>query len=373
MLTSLNIPTCLRTATSSIKTPSVVLSKELLRGQCGTFLKYEPNITTFYSMKANSAPELLREINMLGIAFEVSSEEELKILLAEGIPVEKIITSNPVKSNDFVLFASQHGIHQFVADSIDELHKLAKLAQNCEVIIRIVTDNSESGWPLDEKYGVEPIEALKLLLTARDLGLQPSGLTFHVGSQCRGLSSWKNALVTSANIWKQAQLKGIELKTLNLGGGFPAAHDEGVPSVPEIMDLILDSTQTLFPDGVSLMAEPGRGLVGNTGVLVASVIGKSHRQDKNWLYLDVGVFNGLMETVGGISYSFTPKENSENQPVKNWVLAGPSCDSFDIIGRDILLPELFIGDQILIYPGGAYTTAYASNFNGMSIPKTYMM
>ncbi len=324
-------------------------------------------------MKANSAPELLKEINRSGVAFEVSSEEELRILLAEGIPVEKIITSNPVKSTEFVLYASQHGIHQFVADSQDELQKLAKLAKHSEVIIRIVTDNSESGWPLDEKYGVEPMEALNLLLTAKQLGLKPSGLTFHVGSQCRGLSSWQSALDTSAKIWRQAELNGIELKILNLGGGFPAAHDDCVPSVPEIMDLILKSTKTLFPESVSLVAEPGRGLVGNTGVLIASVIGKSNRQGKDWLYLDVGVFNGLMETVGGISYLYTPKENTKSQTVKNWVLAGPSCDSFDIIGRDIPLPDLFIGDKILIYPGGAYTTVYASNFNGMSIPKTYMV
>ncbi|MQF82658.1 type III PLP-dependent enzyme [SAR202 cluster bacterium AD-802-E10_MRT_200m] len=373
MIPNINIPACLRTAPDSITTPSVLLNKELLRKQCDTFLSYAPRITTFYSVKANPVPELLQEINRLGVGFEVSSQEELKVLLSEGIPVEKIITSNPVKSNEFIHYAVENGIRRFVADSQNELQKLAGLASNCEVIIRFITDNSESGWPLDEKFGAEPRDALSLLLTAKQLGLNPSGLTFHVGSQCRGLSSWQNALETSVQIWNQIRLQGIVLKTLNLGGGFPAAHDLGVPSVPQIMDFILKFTETLFPNDVSLIVEPGRGLVGDTGILITSVIGKSYRQGKDWLYLDVGVFNGLMETVGGISYSFTPTENSGGQTIKNWTLAGPSCDSFDIIGREIPLPDLLIGDKILIYPGGAYTSAYASNFNGISIPKTYLV
>ena len=364
---------CLTEGFARRKTPFLLMRRQLLQEKCAAFTRYAPRVMTHYSVKANPAPQLLREMEKLGLWFEVSSQDELRTVLSLGVPKEKISTSNPVKSIGFVRYAAKQGVRRYVVDSQEEVEKLARLAADSEVLVRLVTDNSESAWPLDEKYGVESDEALDLLLEARRLGLRPLGVTFHVGSQCTGLSSWRSALEKAAKVWRRALNKGIHLRVLNLGGGFPAAHVEQVPPVHEIMDRVLGCMEELFPDDVSLVAEPGRALVGDVGVLVTSVIGKARREGRDWMYLDVGVFNGLMEAVGGITYRFMPTGTNSKNGVKSWVLAGPSCDSFDVIARDVPLPDLQVGERVMIYPGGAYTTAYASRFNGMPVPKTYLL
>ena len=354
------------------RTPHLLMSRRTLQEKAAEFTSFAPRVQTLYSVKANPAPQLLAFFMGLDIGYEVSSLVELRRVLSLGAPVERICTSNPVKSPEFIRYAYRRGLSEYVMDSSEEVRKLARYAPGSGVLVRLAVDNTESAWPLDEKYGVEPAEAVELLLDARDRGLQPQGITFHVGSQCTGLASWRAALEKSAEVWRQAAGQGVALTALNVGGGFAAHHTEEVPTITESLQTIVSCADELFPPGTELRAEPGRGLVGDAGVLVASVIGTARRGSQDWVYLDAGVFNGLMETVGGLSYSIVPVNGREQRPERTWVVAGPTCDSFDVVSRETMLPQLSAGDRVAITPAGAYTTSYASHFNGAYIPRTYL-
>ena len=354
------------------RTPFLLMSRRTLREKAAEFTAFAPRVQTLYSVKANPAPQVLSFFMGLDIGYEVSSLAELRRVLALGAPAEQVATSNPVMPPEFIRYAYRKGLRKYVMDSPEEVRKLARYAPGSGVLVRLAVDNSESAWPLDEKYGVEPGEAVELLLLARERGLRPIGVTFHVGSQCTGIASWRAAMEKVAEVWRQAAAQGITLTALNVGGGFPAHHTEDVPTATESLQTIVSCADELFPPGTELHAEPGRGLVGDAGVLVASVIGTARRSGQDWVYLDVGVFNGLMETVGGLSYSIVPVNGREHSPERTWVVAGPTCDSFDVVSRDTLLPEPSTGDRVAITPAGAYTTSYASRFNGASIPRTYL-
>ena len=354
------------------RTPFLLMSRRTLREKAAEFTAFSPRVQTLYSVKANPAPQVLSFFMGLGIGYEVSSLPELRRVLSLGTPVEQVATSNPVMPPEFIRFAYRKGLREYVMDSSEEVRKLARYAPGSGVLVRLAVDNTESAWPLDEKYGVEPTEAVELLLDARERGLRPSGVTFHVGSQCEGVASWRAAMEKAADVWRRSAAEDMALTALNVGGGFPAHHTEDVPTATESLQTIVSCADELFPPGTELRAEPGRGLVGDAGVLVSSVIGTARRGGQDWVYLDAGVFNGLMETVGGLAYSIVPVNGREQRPERAWVVAGPTCDSFDVVSRETLLPGLSAGDRGAITPAGAYTTSYASNFNGASIPRTYL-
>ena len=354
------------------KTPFLLMSRRTLREKAAEFAAFSPRVQTLYSVKANPAPQVLAFFMGLDVGYEVSSAAELRRVLALGAPSERVSTSNPVKSPEFIRYAYRKGLRDYVLDSPEEVRKLARYAPGSGVLVRLAVDNTESAWPLDEKYGVEPPEAVELLLDARDRGLRPQGATFHVGSQCTGLASWRAAMEKAADVWRRSAAQGVGLTALNVGGGFAAHHTDDVPTVTESMQTIVSCADELLPPGTELHAEPGRGLVGDAGVLVASVIGTARRSGRDWVYLDAGVFNGLMETVGGLAYSIVPVNGGVRGPERARVVAGPTCDSFDVVSREAMLPALSAGDRVAIAPAGAYTTSYASRFNGASIPRTYL-
>ena len=353
--------------------PYILMDKEILTEKVSQFSGFGSKVKTYYSVKANPDLNLLKFIGSLGVGFEIASSNELDRLLKFNVPSRRIISGNPMKIPSFIRHAYKSGIREFVIDSADEIDKIMKFAPGSRVIVRIVTDNSESSWPLTEKFGLPPDEAAYLLIKAKSFGLSPSGVTFHVGSQCTGFFSWTEAIKNAALVWALAEKNGMKLTHLNLGGGFPAKHEIGVPRVEDIMKHILSCVTELFPEEISLSVEPGRALVADAGTLITTVIGTAFREGKNWMYLDSGVFNGLMESVGGITYRFQPLSTAVSLEMDEWILAGPSCDSFDVIARGVTLPKLKVGDRISISPAGAYTSAYASNFNGMKIPPVILV
>ena len=355
------------------KTPFLLFDRHILREKAAEFAAFQPRIKTFYSAKANSTPKLLEYLGVLGLGFEVSSIEELRRVLSVRQSTADVSTSNPIKPPEFIDYAYRNGIDEFVIDSVEELYKVASIAPSSKILVRLSVDNTESGWPLDKKFGVSTEEAIELLILSQDKGLHPLGLTFHVGSQCTGYSSWGKAMSEAAFVWKNVASKGITLEVLNVGGGFPAHHIPDVPTAKQLLETIASHATELFAPPITLRVEPGRGLVGDAGWLVTSVIGKAVREGRDWLYLDVGIFNGLMEAVGGIEYQFDGLNSPRGNHRREWVLAGPTCDSFDVISRKIVLPDLAVGDRLTIFPAGAYTTCYASRFNGVSIPRTHLV
>ncbi len=350
--------------------PYLFLDKDVIREKVSIIGKNIKNSKVFYAVKANPDVEVLRFLNELGIGFEIASEGELKILASLGVEASRIITSNPVKTLKFLHEAGLYGIKYYAFDSKYEVDKIVRYAPNSKVYVRLSVSNEGSEWPLSKKFGVEIEDALELLRYSKDRGLEPVGITFHVGSQCNNVYNWHSALDKAKELFDLAKDRGIELNLLNLGGGYPIRYTKKVLQIETIEKKINSALMQKFSQNLDIFIEPGRAIIGDAGIFVATVVGKAKREEENWLYLDIGVFNGLMESVGGIKYKYVV--GSRNEP-KRWTIAGPSCDSFDVIDRDVELPEPEIGNLILILSVGAYTISYASEFNGFPIPKTVLV
>jgi ornithine decarboxylase len=356
-----------------IVTPFLLIDREKVREKVALIGRHIKNAKLFYAVKANPDIKVIKFLNKLKTGFEIASEGELELLSSIGVEASRIISSNPVKSLKFLKLAASYGVDRFSFDSVDEVDKLMKYIPGCRVYIRLTVPNEGSEWPLSKKFGVELDEALELLLYAAKRGLKPAGITFHVGSQCTNAYSWNIALDKAKALWDMAGKKGLKLKLLNIGGGYPINYTKNVVGIETIERNINTLIYERFPEDVDIYMEPGRAVVGDAGIFVSTVIGKAKREDEEWLYIDVGVFNGLMESVGGIKYTYIVESNRQARSRKLWTMAGPSCDSFDVIDKNVLLPEPEVGNLILILSSGAYTISYASEFNGFSIPKTILI
>jgi len=355
---------------TDLEPPYLLMDKAKVRQKVHAIGKNIRNSEVYYAVKANPDIEILKLINSLGIGFEIASEGEMSVLESIGVTSDKMITSNPIKTFRFLRMAAESGVDYFSYDSEAEVLKMREYAPGANLYVRLTVPNEGSEWPLSKKFGVEVEEAVELLLLAKKKGLNPIGITFHVGSQCTNMYNWNSALDKAKDLWDRAEKAGIRLSLLNIGGGYPIRYTKDVVGIPTIEKNINKAIHQKFPKKTRILIEPGRSVVGDAGIFVTKVIGKTSRGDEQWLSIDVGVFNGLMESVGGIKYSYVVEGSKD---IKKWTLAGPSCDSFDVIEKNIILPEPAIGSYILILSCGAYTISYASEFNGFSIPRTILI
>jgi ornithine decarboxylase len=355
-------------------TPSLMIDFNRINQTYARFEAAFPGAHIDYAMKANANPQVVRRVVELGGGLEIASPAELTLALEAGAQPDRIICSNPIKTPAFLKRLEAAGAFAVVVDSTDEVEKVAQHMPGSRVYIRLAVDNTGSVLPLAGKFGVDGDTALELCDLARSLGLQVIGLSFHVGSQCLKVSNWTNAIRACGEVWRAAAERGHQFYFLDVGGGFPAGHHHtpSIPTIEEIGAAVMGAVDDYIPatDGLMLILEPGRGLVGESGWLVTSVVGKAKRGADTWLYLDAGVFNGLMETYEG----FPPVVrvlalDAADRPLARYTLAGPSCDSCDVIARGIDLPEVGIGDRLLFVDAGAYTNEYAAAFNGFPIPQ----
>ncbi|MDA8387221.1 MAG: type III PLP-dependent enzyme [Nitrospiraceae bacterium] len=370
--------------THEVETPVLLMDGEQVKRKAAAIGKNIRGSKVFFAVKANPGLEVVRFLAGLGLNFEIASEGELELLARLGVEAGRIITSNPVKTFKFLERAAAYGIKYYAYDSREEVEKLARMVPGAKVYLRLSVPNEGSEWPLSKKFGVEIDEGAALISHAARRGLDPVGITFHVGSQCTNVYNWNNALYKAKILWEIAAGNGINLSVLNIGGGYPVRYTKVVMGIERIEKNIDGLIGELFPPGISVFIEPGRAVVGDAGVFVSRVIGKSRRADEDWLHLDVGVFNGLMESVGGIRYSYIVERNpaaggggqsgeTDGSARRPWTVAGPSCDSFDVIDTNVMLREPAVGDLVLVLSCGAYTTSYASEFNGFAIPKTLLV
>ncbi len=355
------------------KTPTNVLDYNIISGTFDRFVESFPGADIFYAMKANANPLISKLVVQKGGGLEIASLAELERAFDAGATGQRIICSNPIKNPAFLKRMQATDVYAVVVDSTDEVEKVARFMPGARVYVRLAVDNTGSVLPLAGKFGVDGATALELLDMARDLGLIPIGLSFHVGSQCLNPRNWVNAIRACGDVWRAAEEHGHDFYFLDLGGGFPAGHyhTESIPTIEEIGDGVMRAIADYLPatSNLMLVLEPGRGLVGESGRMLATVEGKAQRGSDTWIYLDVGVFNGLMETYEG----FPPvvrvqAEDADSRPLMRYTLAGPSCDSCDVVARHIELPELHIGDRLVFYDTGAYTSEYAAAFNGFPVP-----
>lgn len=361
-------------APGRVRTPVLLMDRDRIREKASLIGSGIKRSRVFYALKANPDPGVLGLVKSLGLGFEIASEGELRLLRKLGVEAGRIITSNPVKSPDFIRAAAKYGVGLFAFDSIDEVLKLSRLAPGAGVYVRLAVPNEGSEWPLGRKFGVEPDPALELLIEAAARGLEPVGITFHVGSQCLDMHSWDTALHKARALWEMAAGEGIGLRLINIGGGYPVSYTKGVVAIEAIERNIDRIISENFPPETEVLLEPGRAVVGDAGVMVSSVVGKALRGRERWVQLDVGVFNGLMESLGGIKYSYV-SEHSGTRARRRlaYTVAGPSCDSMDVMSTEVMLYEPEVGGLVLVLSAGAYSTAYASEFNGFPAPGTMLV
>ena len=296
----------------------------------------------------------------------MASVLEMRRLLDLGLPLENVIFSSTVKVPAHVQEAVRYGIDRFAFDSATEIEKIATFAPGSRVILRLEVPHQGSRWPLAAKFGVPAAEAVDLLRQAKDAGLHPYGVSFHVGSQCLRKESWTEAVEICARVWRQAQQAGIRLRLLNLGGGLPSRYTEDTPSVSEIGSHLTHRLADLFDDDVEYAIEPGRFISADAGSIVTTVIGNAVRRGKPWIFVDLSIYAGLLEVIGGWTY---PMLTSQDQlPKRPTTLAGPTCDSTDILAVDAALPNLEVGDRVVLLQTGAYTTSY-KDYNGFGFPE----
>lgn len=353
-------------------TPYLVTDLDTVTARHASFRTALPGVRVHYAMKCNPAEEVLRTLHGEGAGFEVASIGELRMLQAIGVDPADVLYSNPVKSPAHIAAAHAAGLWRFSFDSPNELSKIAEHAPGAAVYVRLRVDDEASVFPLSRKFGTDVEDAYDLLLLAQRLELRPYGVTFHVGSQCLRPEAWAEAIDSTGKLMDRLRHDGINLEMLDIGGGFPARYTTDVPSIEQIGAVTTEALDALPYRPGLIVAEPGRHLVAEAGVLAATVIGHERRDDENWLYLEVGAFNGLMEvlqTPGGWDFPIQTSPSCAGGELLPYTVTGPTCDSSDTIGYGIMLPAgLKTGDVLYIGTTGAYTLAYASDFNGFDQP-----
>jgi ornithine decarboxylase len=358
--------------------PVLVVDLDVVRTNYQNFAKALPDTRVFYAVKANPSPEVLAVLASMGSCFDTASVAEIEMVLAAGATADRISYGNTIKKERDIARAYALGVRLYAVDCNAEVEKIARAAPGSRVFCRILSDCVGAEWPLSRKFGCEPAMAADVLEHAHKLGLEAHGLSFHVGSQQTNQNAWDRALASAAGVFKECGERGMNLSMVNLGGGFPTKYTKNVPTVKAYGTAIFRALRKHFGNRIpETIIEPGRGMVGNAGVIEAEVVlvsKKSVEDEVRWVYLDLGKFGGLAETMDeSIRYPIrTPRDGDAIGPC---VLAGPTCDSMDVLYEKVpyeLPVSLEIGDKVLIEGTGAYTTTYASvAFNGFAPLKAY--
>jgi ornithine decarboxylase len=358
--------------------PCLVVDLDVVRDNYLSFAKALPDTRVFYAVKANPAPEVLTLLAKLGSSFDIASVSEVELVLAAGATPDRISFGNTIKKERDIARAYELGVRLFAVDCKAEVEKVARAAAGSRVFCRFLHDCDGAEWPLSRKFGCDPTMAADVLEHAHRLGLVPYGVSFHVGSQQRNTGAWDRALASAAAIFRECGERGIQLTMVNLGGGFPTRYLKKVPAVKMYGAAIFQGLRKHFGNAIpETVIEPGRGMVGNAGVIEAEVVLVSRKSESDpvrWVYLDIGKFGGLAETMDE-SIRYPIRTLRDGGKVAPCVIAGPTCDSADVLyeKEPYLLPvSLEIGDKVLIEGTGAYTATYSSvAFNGFPPLKTY--
>jgi len=360
--------------------PCLVVDLDIIRDNYNAFARALPDTRVFYAVKANPDPKVLALLADLGSCFDTASVQEIDLALGAGATPDRISFGNTIKKERDIASAYARGIRLFAVDCEVEVEKIARAAPGSRVFCRILCDGHGAEWPLSRKFGCAPEMAPQVLEHAHRLGLRAYGVSFHVGSQQSNPKMWDAALAAASSVFRELADRGIYLQMVNLGGGFPTKYLKDVPAVKTYGQAIFRSLRKHFGNRIpETIIEPGRGMVGNAGLIEAEVVlisKKSASDTVKWVYLDIGKFNGLAETMDEmIRYPIrTPVDGEATEPC---IIAGPTCDSVDVLYEKApydLPVSLEIGAKVLIEGTGAYTTTYSSvAFNGLPPLETHVI
>ena len=363
------------------ETPFVLVNLNIIRDRYQEMTRLYPFAKPYYAVKSNPAVEVLELLRDLGSCFDIASRYELDRVLSLGIDPSRVSYGNTIKKAADIRYCYEKGVRLFATDSEGDLRNLAREAPGARVFCRILAEGGETAdWPLSRKFGCHPDMAIDLIMLAKKLGLTPCGVSFHVGSQQREIGAWDSAIAKVRYIFDYLASEGIKLNLVNMGGGFPANYisktNEPQVYANEITRYLKEDFEDDFPE---IILEPGRSLVAEAGVLVGEVVLVSRKSTSGvdkWLYLDVGKFNGLIETWDE-SIKYPLYCEAEGEDCEDFIIAGPTCDSQDVMYeffRNPLPSKIKIGDRIFWLTCGAYTSSYASvEFNGFPPIKTYFI
>jgi ornithine decarboxylase len=354
-------------------TPCLVLDVDRVEENFRALKNALPLARIYYAVKANPAPQILQRLVGLSSHFDAASIEEVTACLDAGARPEAISFGNTIKKVSAIRQAYERGVGLFAFDSREDLEKLAVHAPGSRVYCRIRVENAGADWPLSRKFGTTIESAKELMTEAAALGLDPYGLSFHVGSQQTTTQAYEAAIGKVAMLFTDLTEAGVNLRMINLGGGFPTRYRDEVPGIDQFGNAIMRAMTEHFGNNLpEMLVEPGRFIVGDAGLVSAEVVLVS-RRDRNdpvrWVYLDIGRFGGLAETEGeSIKYRITtPHDGTQMGPV---AIAGPTCDGADILYEktNYRLPlALKSGDRVELLSTGAYVSTYASTkFNGFA-------
>ncbi|MCV6590128.1 MAG: type III PLP-dependent enzyme [Marinobacterium sp.] len=368
-------------AADQYETPFLLLDLDIVREKYQELELSFDYAGIYYAVKANPADEVVQLLADLGSSFDIASVYELDKVLAFGVTPERMSFGNTIKKASDIAYFYERGVRMYATDSEADLRNIARFAPGSKVYIRILTEGSEGAdWPLSRKFGCNPDMAVELAVLARELGLEPWGISFHVGSQQRDIDVWDAAIAKVKFIFERLHKEhDIALQMINMGGGFPASYLQKTNHLVTYHDEITRFLHENFGDQIpDIVLEPGRSLVGDAGVLVSEVVlisRKSTTALERWVYLDVGKFSGLIETMDeAIKYQVSTECTGAQEAV---ILAGPTCDSMDIMyeHHKYELPlSLEMGDRVYWFSTGAYTTSYSSiEFNGFPPLKQYVI
>jgi ornithine decarboxylase len=354
-------------------TPCLVLDVDRVEENFRALRRALPLARIYYAVKANPAAPVLERLVRLDSSFDAASFEEVEACLSAGAHPDAISFGNTIKKVSAIRRAHQEGISLFAFDSEEELEKLAREAPGARVYCRILVENDGAEWPLSRKFGTTVESARELMLRAGELGLDPYGLSFHVGSQQTRTDAYEVAIGRVAMLFTDLCDAGVNLRMVNLGGGFPTRYSADVPEIDAFAHAIMGALTRHFGNALpEMVIEPGRYLVADAGVVSSEVVLVSRRAKGDpvrWVYLDIGRFGGLAETEGeAIRYRVaTPHDGKPTGPV---VIAGPTCDGADVMYErsNYRLPlALASGERVELLSTGAYVATYASQrFNGFA-------
>lgn len=334
------------------------------------FRDADADVDIHYAVKCAPNPRVISRLVRAGSGFDVASPAEVDLVLDAGGDPSKCIYSNTCKYPQDVRYAYSKGITAFLADSEYEVRMQAKEAPGTKLYVRLLVDNKEAAHPLGEKFGTTPEKARELLRLGKQLGLEPYGTHFHVGTQCYSAKAWEEPSREAAAIFRDLKKEGITLQLFDVGGGFPVQYlGRKVPTNAEIINVVRSVIKEELGENypLTLAVEPGRGLVGSAALMSSRVMLRAARPGAEWLHIDVGVYHGLSDAPDGIRYSISSDRTGAPIP---YTICGPTCDSADTISKNQLLPgDLEPGDLLILNKTGAYAECLFSHFNGIKPPE----
>ncbi len=352
--------------------PLLLVDCDSVRRQYRALNNALPNVTLHFALKPFPHPAVVDTLLAEGASFDLATTGEVELVQSRGVPAEKTIHTHPIKRDRDIRDALDYGCTVFVVDNINELEKFVAYRDQAELLVRLSFRNTESFADLSKKFGCSAQGAMEIITRARDLGIHIKGLSFHVGSQTTNPQKYVDAINACREVMEQVIEAGLPaLSTLDIGGGFPVTYTEYVMPIDEFCQPINQALSTL-PETVQVLAEPGRFIVAEAVTSVASVMGQAEREGETWYYLDDGIygtFSGIMFDHGHYPI-IAMKDSVETYPS---VLAGPTCDSIDVIAEHIMLPKLDNGDLIVGRMMGAYTSATATDFNFFKRAQTIVL